>query len=430
MFKKVLNKIIVFFIPFLFVFNVKCSDNIIRYYYKETNAEYVVSVHIADLNITEIKISKLSSDNSDYEEPLEVKNFENYLGIVPFFYTLESFESNNEFDSYDEVYNDFITNSDKYKPILLFDKNDKPYVISPYFTSGFWEETKGKSNNLNDYENKDVFDLLNGEFTYKFGQTQSFNEFMNIDTGRIPEFVRSKSDAIDSNKKNDKENSNNSSYTGGTCEGYSHHLKSLYEKIMGTGKKKGVCSANSLNAMQRVASIYDLKNNFDSSILEPECKENVFGHNGYINTILDASSFYISNFGTDNISYNLSCYVMQSEYLIGLSVLTSYMPITDEVEVHGCDLISPKLIDFINDLFDTFKIICLCVCIFLCIVDVYKIVITKESEVTKFKTVLVKRVIVLVMVFLIPLFVNIVTDLINNRYLKDNPDKCSNIIRK
>ena len=85
---------------------------------------------------------------------------------------------------------------------------------------------------------------------------------------------------------------------------------------------------------------------------------------------------------------------------------------------------------FINDLFDIFKVLCICVCIFLCILDVYKMVVTKESDVSKFKTVLIKRVIALVAVFLIPLLVNIVTDLINDRYLKNNNGKCPNVIRK
>ena len=44
--------------------------------------------------------------------------------------------------------------------------------------------------------------------------------------------------------------------------------------------------------------------------------------------------------------------------------------------------------------------------------------------------ILIKRVIALVAVFLIPLLVNIVTDLINDRYLKNNNGKCPNVIRK
>lgn len=437
MLKNILNKFIIFFIPFLFVFNVKCSDNIITYYYEEDNAEYIVSAYVDEIgSIPKITISESSSGNQELGKPVDVNYFVGYLGIISFHDTIESLKNDSGFDNDEEFYNDFITNSDKYKPILLFDKSGNPYVISPSFSADFWEETVDGSNNLNDYDKDFILRLFNGELTHAIeGKTTSFNDVKNIDTDRFPEFVRFASDSTDSKNENNKEDKNNSnssyiSYTGGSCEGYNKRLKSLYDEIVGTKDKKGVCSANSLNAMQRVANLYDLKKNFDTSVLEPKCKEMVFGSNGYINTIQDASSYYNSNFGSDNISHNLSCYSMQSQYLIGLSVLTNFMPITDETDVHGCDLISEDLINLINELFDAFKIICLCVCIFLCIVDIYKIVITKESEITKFKTVLVKRVIVLVMVFLIPLFINIVTDLINNRYLKNNPDKCSNIIRK
>ena len=128
--------------------------------------------------------------------------------------------------------------------------------------------------------------------------------------------------------------------------------------------------------------------------------------------------------------YKLVCLSAQSEYLQGLSLLTSYTPITDKTDTDPCELISSNVMSFINDLFDIFKVLCICVCIFLCILDVYKMVVTKESDVSKFKTVLIKRVIALVAVFLIPLLVNIVTDLINDRYLKNNNGKCPNVIRK
>ena len=91
---------------------------------------------------------------------------------------------------------------------------------------------------------------------------------------------------------------------------------------------------------------------------------------------------------------------------------------------------SCKALDFINDLFDVIKIACTALCIFLCISDVYKMIVTNENSIDKFKSSLIKRIVALVAVFLLPLFINIITDLINDRYLKSNPSKCSNIIRK
>ena len=126
----------------------------------------------------------------------------------------------------------------------------------------------------------------------------------------------------------------------------------------------------------------------------------------------------------------MNCLAMETEYLRGFGLLTVYTPIVDKTDETGCELIGSKVIDFINDIFDAVKIICTVVCIILCIMDVYKMVVAKGSDIAKFKTVLVKRVIALVAVFLLPLFINIVTDLINDRYLKNNPSKCSNVIRK
>ena len=207
-----------------------------------------------------------------------------------------------------------------------------------------------------------------------------------------------------------------------------------YVKADGT-EVKGICSSNSLNAMQRVASLYDLENNFDRSVLEDECSEFVFGENGYINRLVEAQTYYQSipydkKKPMESAKNKLVCLSAQSEYLKGLSLLTFYTPVIDEADKSGCDLIGKDVIDFINDLFDIIKILCICVCVLLCITDIYKMVVTKESDISKFKKVLVKRIIALVAVFLIPLFINIVTDLINDRYLKTNSDKCTNVIRK
>ena len=121
---------------------------------------------------------------------------------------------------------------------------------------------------------------------------------------------------------------------------------------------------------------------------------------------------------------------MESEYLTGFTLLTTYSPNIEDSEKTGCELIDSRIINFINDLFDVIKIFCTALCIFLCISDVYKMIVTNESNMDKFKSSLIKRIVALVAVFLLPLFINIITDLINDRYLKSNPSKCSNIIRK
>lgn len=435
MFKQFIKRVIIFFIPFLFVFNVKCSNNIVRYYYDVNDTDrYVVSVTFDEekFNVSKLVVYKISADGTQYDNVNINMLNDSPVGIFSYYNFLSDFvDSNYEgFKTEEEVYNDFKKDLEKYKPILLFDKSGNVIVVSPYFASRGFVDESGKYNiespNIHDYDDDFANYLFSGSFDFYGLDPTPFYDRFNVDTSKKITLERIKDDSIDSDKKKDN-NINDSyvSYTGGTCEKYYKVLKTLNEKIVGNGNVKGVCSTKSLNIMQNVSSLYDLKNNFDASVLEPECKSVVFGENGYIDTIYDALTYSYDN---KNASTKLACLTMQSQYLSGISLLTSYTAVVDDADKTGCELIPTKVIDFINDLFDIFKVICICVCIFLCITDVYKMVSTKDD--TKFKTVLVKRVIALVAVFLIPLFVNIVVDLVNDRYLKNNPDKCSNIIKK
>lgn len=435
MLKKIIKRILIFLIPFLFGFNVYAKNTIIRYYYKVDGYEYVIIVNCDDdkKEIDNINYSVMSSDGN-YYDPLRVysANIEKGTGINDYsdlFHNAYYYADM----SYEEIYDDFINDPEKYKPIIFLsnNKNDgfnnSPVLVSPFFDKDVYEETyDNDSYNLYDYDPEIILKLLNGELSPMKGANGDFSksliELNNINKGISITLERYTTDNVGSDE--------NSSITGGTCEKYLTHLRMLNESVVGYSNKKGVCSAKSLNAMQSMGSIYDLKNNFDKNILEDECRDFVFGSNGYIETIIDASMYYYTSLYLDKSQYKLACLSMQSEYLLGYSVLTSYQPIVENTDKKGCELIGEDTLNFINELFDTIKIICLCVCIFLCILDVYKMVVTKESEVSKIKGVLMKRVIALIALFLVPLMVNIITDLINNRYIKNNPDKCSNIIRK
>ena len=201
-------------------------------------------------------------------------------------------------------------------------------------------------------------------------------------------------------------------------------LRNLKESIVGKNNRAGACSADSLKKIQIISSLYDLKYNFDSSILEPKCKEFIYNGSGYINMIKESQIFYEGL--KDKEKYNMSCLLMESEYLEGLSILTSYRPVVN-IDESECELINEKTIDFIMELFDAIKIVATCVCLLLCGLDIYKMTITKESDITKFRKVLIKRVIALVCLFLVPIIVNIVTDLINNKYIKS---KCPDLLTK
>lgn len=434
MFKQFIKKVMIFFIPFLFYFNVYAdAEYVIKYYYNVDDVEYVVSIKFNENDVdsdvmgygcvTVSKVNSVSDTGKSEYEPIELAMFnsvgEDFYGFYHYnlywiFNYFKLNEDGNMKSGIDKLKND----PDLYRPTLFLDKSGRAYLLSPYLDTEYINRTydlKFNDNNLNNY--KTIDNLL---------EKNEFLSDYNINTKLNISFERS---AIDSYDSNDKKNDDNVSYTGGNCEKYSKQLKNLKEKIAGSSSSMGVCSGKSLNAMQSVANIYDLKKNFDRSILEEECSDAVFGTNGYINVISNASSFYYDIYEKEEKG-RLICLEMQSEYLAGLSILTSYTSYVENADKSGCELIGKDLIDFINDLFDIAKVISLCVCIFLCILDVYKIVITKEDDISKFKNVLIKRVIALVILFLVPLIVNIITDLVNDRYLKSNPSKCSNVIRK
>lgn len=458
--KEFLKKIIVFIIPFLFVLNIYAAEGkVLTYKYKvvgknNVSKDYIITVSVENEKVNKITMTEYSSDQTGVGDPKEPLNFDKYLdkaglldnntysayGITDYAESLEDIF--NYGDNVKEFYEKLVNNPENYKPILKFNKNGDPLVIGFEFNADAYEETiNNETNNLNDCSGEMIEKFLNGKLTvikpntFIIEDSIDFYEKLNIDSEVVVTFTSATAKSYDIDNK-----SNTISFTGGTCEGYNKGLRDMREALTGYVKAdgtevKGICSSNSLNAMQRVASLYDLENNFDRSVLEDECSEFVFGENGYINRLVEAQTYYQSipydkKKPMESAKYKLVCLSAQSEYLKGLSLLTFYTPVIDEADKSGCDLIGKDVIDFINDLFDIIKILCICVCVLLCITDIYKMVVTKESDISKFKKVLVKRIIALVAVFLIPLFINIVTDLINDRYLKTNSDKCTNVIRK
>ena len=443
MFKSVFKIIIIFFISFLFINNIYAENLIVTYRYKTVGTDYIVTYDInPDLSYAgNVTVSKYSSISTGVAEPIESKRLEDLLPTDLIFINYGLTGAVSSFDNYytyfmlndDDFIADLKKNPEKYRPILKFDENGDPILIGSYFYSEAFEETKDASINLNDYANEIVENFLSGRLNPIPGTgilNCNLYEMLNLDDSLKVDFYGANVDYINSN-----DDSSNTNFTVGTCEKYYKVLKEMREVITGktlNGKKiDGVCSAKSLNAMQNVSSLYDLENNFDNSLLEPTCKNMIFSDNGYIKKIIEAQTFYNNlSFKDEKNAQMITCLGMESEYLKGFSLLTTYMPVTENIDKNGCEIISSKVIDFINEMFDAVKIICTAVCIILCIMDIYKIVVTKENDVTKFKTVLIKRVIALVAVFLLPLFINIITDLINERYLKSNPSNCSNIIRK
>ena len=457
--KDLIKKIIVFIIPFLLVFNIYADEGkVITYRYNvvdknNVSREYLITASIEYVDVKKLTITEFSSNYTGVSEAIEYSDLSDFLsdaglesdidvayalyGITSYSESFSNIIQLHNYENVNDFYEELVSNPENYRPVLKFNKYGKPIIIGFMIRPRAFEETIDTNGNLNEYSSDITEKFLKGELTSSpYYESINFYDKFNINTDINVKFVSANVESYDIN--NNKKN--NISFTGGTCEGYNKGLRDMRQALTGYvnddgTEVKGICSSKSLNAMQRVASLYDLEYNFDRSVLEEECSEFVFGENGYLNRLIDAQTYYQNipydeNKPNESAKYKITCLSAQSEYLQGLSLLTVYMPIIDEADKSGCDLIGEDVINFINELFDAIKILCICLCILLCIMDVYKMVVTKESDISKFKSVLVKRVIALIAVFLIPLFVNIVTELINDRYLKDNSNKCTSVLRK
>lgn len=91
--------------------------------------------------------------------------------------------------------------------------------------------------------------------------------------------------------------------------------------------------------------------------------------------------------------------------------------------VDDCDLINNDLKKFLNEIFDYAKIACVAITIILIIVDLYKLLVSKEIDNKKVFKNIKSRIIALIVVLLIPVIINFVLDLIN-RYVEVDALKC------
>lgn len=433
-----MKKLILFIVSFCFINVFAANDLSIQYEYKTSDATYRIVIPLRDNNNGDIScddkilISKSTSSTGGYTEPEEVKDLSHYLGTDQILstYGLTSVAVSFNLHSRNmENFAEVIKNTSiEYAPILMFNENNEPILFGSYFENEFFEETiEGGTTNVN--KAKAFFkQILKGEVTPTINSVDALNFYNKLNL-KNEVFYTTKSSIQNVNMSNN-ENSGGVDWNASTCREYNFLLKQLQETIAGKDGNGGVCSANSLNKMQSAGSLYDLENNFDRSLLEPECVNYVFGsgNNGYISAIVDAQMYYNSFITDTDKAYSLTCLSMQSGYLAGLTLLTTFTAHSDNLDAKGCTLIGDDVLDFIDELFDAFKVICTAVCIFLCIIDAYKVIVSKTVDMSKFQSLLVKRIIALVVIFLLPIFISIVSDYINERYMKSKGDICLNVI--
>ena len=95
----------------------------------------------------------------------------------------------------------------------------------------------------------------------------------------------------------------------------------------------------------------------------------------------------------------------------------------DLTVVDNCDLISKDFVKVMNEFLMYVQIGCVSLTIILCVIDLYKVVISKDLDQKKAFKNIKTRIIALVVVLLAPAIVNIVISLIN-RYVNVDALKC------
>lgn len=91
--------------------------------------------------------------------------------------------------------------------------------------------------------------------------------------------------------------------------------------------------------------------------------------------------------------------------------------------VDDCDLIDDKFKGIVNEYIGYIQIVCASITIILCMVDLYKVFISKDVDSKKGFQNMIKRIIALVVVLLAPVIINIIIDIVN-RYVDVNALKC------
>ena len=83
MVKNIVKKTIIFLLPFLLISNIYAADSVIQYTYKANDAEYSLVITVDEKStsyVKNIKISKLSSENPNTSELVQVTSLSKLFG--------------------------------------------------------------------------------------------------------------------------------------------------------------------------------------------------------------------------------------------------------------------------------------------------------------------------------------------------------------
>lgn len=207
---------------------------------------------------------------------------------------------------------------------------------------------------------------------------------------------------------------------------YSEYRKAFYELNTSYDKFIGACDNS-----ERIAIIKYADGDLEAMSGGYDTVKSLITANG--NLIND----FCANYAEDlyNAIKNAEKYIgMNTMYSLNLETQTvikknvfvvgSKIQTRDDLTIiDDCKLIDKKFKDILNEYFGYLQAACVSITIILCMVDVFKLFISKDLDSKKVFKNIKGRIIALVVILLIPLIVNIIIGLINN-YVDVEAIKC------
>jgi len=186
----------------------------------------------------------------------------------------------------------------------------------------------------------------------------------------------------------------------------------------------GYCKTKEKNVIVN----YFLENSFDSIssfniefdyggekvTLSDKCADVAYTLWSSTKNLWEILKFYRNNEGDVN---KLSYLSLESSYYTAYSLLTSFSYDLSDTDKDACELISDDMKNILNVFFDSFRMICIVLVVFMIYLDGMKCLSAKDDSATKkWLAGAVKRLIILAIVLLLPFIIDIVLDLLNSYF--------------
>ena len=224
------------------------------------------------------------------------------------------------------------------------------------------------------------------------------------------------------NNSTDTWNNPSLSFNPNDLQDYYKYAKSLSDLLKKAYDVK-ICTEEDLNKLKALGgSFNNLGLYYKSLLLSNSCYNVLFGDNGLYSGIVTASSYIYSkgsNTINDETHYKMSYLFYESVYYEGIAFLTGNVMQVDTNEVKKCAWFGDETTELFQHAFDVLKYIGVIMGTLLGVVDIFKIVVSKDVDGKKNLKILSKRIILIIALILTPVIVEILFDFVNTFGIDD-----------